>query len=92
MNEEVIKEKFKNTDKQLDEHEKRIGELEKTYSIMEKMDLRVGNIEKSIEKIDGKLEESSKSKGAKWDKLIDYIFYFIVALLLGLLVKKLGIK
>lgn len=92
MNEDLINEKFKNTDKELQEHDKRISELEKTYSIMEKMDLRVSNIEKSINKIDGKLEKADESKGAKWDKLIDYIFYFIIALLLGLLVKKLGLK
>lgn len=91
MNEELIKEKFRNTDNQLHEHSQRISELEKTYAIMEKMDLRVSNIEESVNKIDNKLEESDKNKGAKWDKLIDYIFYFIIALLLGLLVNKLGL-
>ena len=92
MNEKYIDEKFKQTDKQLDEHDRRISDLEKTYAIMQKMDLRVGNIEKSVETINNKLDSKAEEKGKKWDKLIDYIFYFVVALLLGLLVAKLGLK
>lgn len=92
MNEKYIDEKFKQTDKQLDEHDRRISELEKTYAIMQKMDLRVSNIESSVKAISDKLENVKEEKGKKWDKLIDYIFYFVVALLLGLLVAKLGLK
>lgn len=92
MNEKYIDEKFKQTEKQLDEHDKRISELEKTYIIMQKMDLRVSNIEKSVGTINTKLDEQGENKGKKWDKLVDYIFYFIIAVLLGLLVSKLGLK
>ena len=92
MNEKYIDEKFKQTDKQLDEHDRRISDLEKTYAIMQKMDLRVSNIESNVKTISDKLENTKEEKGKKWDKLIDYIFYFVIALLLGLLVKKLGLK
>jgi len=92
MNEKYIEEKFKHTEEKLDEHDKRINELEKTYIIMQKMDLRVSNIEKSVGTINNKLDEQSENKGKKWDKLIDYIFYFVIAILLGLLVAKLGLK
>lgn len=92
MDEKYIEERFKNTDKQLENHEKRLAKVEETYAIMQKMDLRVGNIEKSVETINNKLDSKTEEKGKKWDKLIDYIFYFVVALLLGLLVKKLGLK
>jgi hypothetical protein len=92
MNEKYIDEKFKQTDKQLDEHDRRISDLEKTYTIMQKMDLRVGNIEEAVKTINSKLDGKTEEKGKKWDKLIDYIFYFVIALLLGLLVKKLGLK
>ena len=92
MDEKYIEERFKNTDKQLENHEKRLAKVEETYAIMQKMDLRVGNIEKSVETINSKLDGKTEEKGKKWDKLIDYIFYFVIAILLGLLVKKLGLK
>lgn len=92
MDEKYIEERFKNTDKQLENHEKRLAKVEETYAIMKQMDLRVSNIEKSVETINSKLDGKTEEKGKKWDKLIDYIFYFVIALLLGLLVKKLGLK
>lgn len=92
MSDDLINEKFNQHEKELNEHDKRITDLEKTYSIMEKMDLRVGNIEESVDTINKKLDKQSEEKGMKWDKLIDYLFYFLIALLLGLLVHKLGLK
>ena len=92
MDEKYIEERFKNIDKQVENHEKRLAKVEETYAIMKQMDLRVGNIEKSVETINNKLDSKTEEKGKKWDKLIDYIFYFVIALLLGLLVKKLGLK
>ena len=87
-----IEQRSKSNSKRLDEVEKSVDELKKTYSIMEKMDLRVGNIETAVATINGKLDKQSEEKGMKWDKLIDYLFYFLIALLLGLLVHKLGLK
>jgi len=72
----------------LDEHDKKIEELEKTYSIMEKMDYRMGKVEQSVERIDIKLDNARDKKGMKWDKLIDYLFYTILAYVLF----KLGLK
>ncbi len=72
----------------LDEHDKKIEELEKTYSIMEKMDYRMGKVEQSVERIDTKLDNARDTKGMKWDKLIDYLFYAILAYALF----KLGLK
>lgn len=72
----------------LDEHDKKIEELEKTYSIMEKMDYRMGKVEQSVERIDTKLDNARDRKGMKWDKLIDYLFYAILAYALF----KLGLK
>lgn len=92
MSDDLINEKFNQHTKELEEHDRRIADLEKTYSIMQKMDLRISDIEKSVGKIDAKLDKQSEEKGTKWDKLIDYIFYFVVALLLGLLVQKIGLK
>ena len=79
MNEELIREKFNETKDKLNNHEKRIDELEKTYSIMKQMDFRMGTIEDSVKKIDKKLEENGNEKGKKWDKFIDYIFYFFIS-------------
>ena len=74
-------ERGKSNTKRLDEHDKRLDELEKTYSIMEKMDYRMG-----------KVDEQQGEKGKKWDKLIDYIFYTILGLLLGYIAIRLRIK
>ena len=92
MNEKYIEEKFKQIEKTNDNHEERISELEKTYVIMQKMDLRVSNIEKSVGTINEKLDTQTNDKGKKWDKLVDYLFYFLISILLGLLVAKLGLK
>ena len=92
MDGELIKEKFKNVDKVIESHEKRINNLEKTYSIMEKMDYRVSQIEKTIAQIDEKLDASNEEKGKKWDKLIDYLFYFLIATLLAYLSHQIGVR
>ena len=79
--------------KRLDEHDKDIDELKKTYSIMEKMDYRMSNVEKGLDSINAKLDKhdveiqeemnkDSNIKSKKWDKLIDYIFYFFIAAIL----------
>lgn len=83
-----IDQRSKSNTKRIDDVEKDVDELKKTYSIMEKMDLRVGNIETSVETINSKLDSQTEKKGLKWDKLIDYLFYAILAYCLY----KLGIK
>lgn len=91
-----LEEREKSNTKRINEHDERIDKLEKTYSIMEKMDYRMGKVESAIEKIDQKLDnkvsEDDKSKGKKWDKLVDYIFYSVLAVILGLIYIKLGLK
>lgn len=87
-----IEERAKSNTKRLDEHEIRLDNLEKTYSIMEKMDYRMGNVEKTVEKMDKKLDEVDKEKGKKWDKLVDYIFYAVLGCLLGYIAVQLGLK
>lgn len=82
----------KSNTKRLDDHERRIDALEKTYSIMEKMDYRMENVEGSVKEINKKLDDKIQEKGKKWDKLIDYLFYFVLALLLGYISIQLGLK
>jgi hypothetical protein len=59
---------------------------------MAKMDLRINSIENNINGINEKLEVREQAKGMKWDKLIDYLFYFLLATLLGYVIHQLGIK
>lgn len=87
-----LEERAKSNTKRLSEHDERIDNLEKTYSIMEKMDYRMGKVETAVDKIDKKIDESQNEKGKKWDKLIDYIFYTILGLLLGYIAYKLGLS
>ena len=92
MNEEVIKERFNRVDKELEKHEKRISSLEKTYSIMERMEFQIKEMDANIAKLSEKIDNQNNEKGRKWDKLIDYLFYFIIAALLGYVIHKMGLK
>lgn len=92
MSDDAIKERFNSIDKTIEVHEKRISNLEKTYSVMEKMEYRMDQIEKVVSGIDSKLDEAASDKGKKWDKLIDYIFYFFIAVVLSYVAVKTGIK
>ena len=92
MNEEVIKERLNGVDKELEKHEKRISSLEKTYSIMERMEFQIKEMDANIAKLSEKIDNQSNEKGKKWDKLIDYLFYFIIAALLGYVIHKMGLK
>ena len=56
---------------------------------MEKVETAVDNIDK---KLDAKVQEENQTKGKKWDKLIDYIFYFVLATLLAYISHQLGFK
>lgn len=83
-----VDDRSKSNTKRLDEHSTRIDKLEDTYSMLSQMDYRMGKVEQSVERIDSKLGEQQEKKGLKWDKLIDYLFYAILAFALF----KLGIK
>ncbi len=85
MSDDLIKEKFAN-------HEERIENLEKNTKILETMNYRLGKMEESVKSINEKLDGTVKEKGKKWDKLIDYIFYAILGILLGYIAIKLGLK
>lgn len=87
-----LEEREKSNTKRIDDHDSRLDSLEKTYSIMEKMDFRMGKVESAVDKIDKKLDERQEEKVKKWDKFIDYIFYTILGLLLGYIAIQLGIK
>ena len=78
----------KSNTKRLDEHDERIEKLERTYSIMEKMDYRMSNVETNLTQIKTDIQKGKEQKGMKWDKLIDYLFYAILAYALF----KLGLK
>lgn len=90
-----LEEREKTNTKRLDDHDIRLDNLEKTYSIMEKMDYRMGQVETAVDKIDKKLDakvnENDKEKGKKWDKLVDYIFYTILGAIMLLVLAKVGL-
>lgn len=95
----ILEENTKTNSYRIIKAEEKIEKLEDTYKIMEKMDYRMGNVEKSIEGINTKLDKQEtkieeevhkddKQKSIKWDKLIDYLFYAVLAYALI----KLGLK
>ncbi len=99
MDEKICDIRNKQVCEQLKNHEERIEKLEDTYSLMQQMNYRIENVEgavvkveNTVEKINTKLSAKVEEKGKKWDKLIDYLFYFILALLLGYIAVQLGLK
>lgn len=92
MSDDAVKERFNSIDKTIEIHEKRISNLEKTYQVMEKMEYRMNLMEKTMASMDEKLDAQTSEKGKKWDKLIDYVFYFVIAALLGYIIHQMGIK
>lgn len=83
-----VEERSKSNTKRLDEHDKDISELKRTYSLMETMNLRIGNVETSVESINTKLDENNNKK-IEW---IDYVLKGILTIVLGYIAIKLGLK
>lgn len=85
--------------KKLEDHDKQLDELRRTYSLIETMTLRIGNVEKTVETINNKLdrqetkilEESGKSNKGKAE-LFDYIIKGAITILIGYIAIKLGLK
>lgn len=78
-----VEESAKQAHKRLDSQEERLDKLEEQTAILKNMDYRMGKLEETTDKIDCKLNSKMEEKGKKWDKLVDYIFYFFVAGILG---------
>ena len=88
MSDDLIEEKFKVQEEKIVNHEDRITNLEKTYIIMAKMETTLKNVQTDISDMKVKISKNTEDKAFKWDKLIDYLFYAILAYCLY----KLGIK
>ena len=88
MSDDLIEEKFKVQEEKIVNHEDRITNLEKTYIIMAKMETTLKNVQTDISDMKNKIGKNTEDKAFKWDKLIDYLFYAILAYCLY----KLGIK
>ena len=89
MSEDLIREKLEN-------HEKRIETLENSTSDFKTVVYRLDILEKSIAtmnaKLDLALKKDDEDKSKKWDKLVEYIFYAVLGLLLGYRAYKTGFK
>lgn len=85
--------------KKIEDHDKQIDELRRTYSLIETMTLRIGNVEDTVKLINSKLdrqEQQIQAESGKDDKkkaeLFDYIYKGIITIILGFLAIKLGLK
>lgn len=57
-----LEESAKSNTKRLDEHDTRLDSLEKTYSIMEKMDYRMSNVENNVTAIKNDIQKGKEQK------------------------------
>lgn len=89
MSEDLIKEKLEN-------HEKRIENLENNTSDLKTLIYRIEVLEKKIvtmnNNLDLALKKDDEDKSKKWDKLVEYIFYAILGILLSYIAFKIGFK
>lgn len=89
MSEDLIKEKLEN-------HEKRIENLETKTSDLKTLIYRIGELENKISEMNNNvslaLKKDNEEKGKKWDKLIEYIFYAVVGILITYIAYKSGFK
>lgn len=89
MSEDLIREK-------LESHEKRIESLESKTSDIKMVVYRLDILEKSVStmnaKLDLALKKDDEDKSKKWDKLVEYIFYAVLGILLAYIAYKLGFK
>lgn len=60
-----IEQRSKSNTKRLDEYDGQIKELQNTYTIMEKMDYRMGNVENNVSEIKEDIQKSKEQKGMK---------------------------
>ena len=89
MSEDLIREKLEN-------HEKRIENLENNTSDLKTLIYRIDVLEKKIvtmnNNLDLALKKDDEDKSKKWDKLVEYIFYAILGILLSYIAFKTGFK
>lgn len=88
----AVEEGRKSNTIRLGEHDERLDKLEKTYSMLEKMDYRIGQVENTITNIDQKLDKkinADKDKKMEW---FDYILKGILTIILGYIAIQLGLK
>lgn len=89
MSEDLLREKLEN-------HEKRIETLENSTSDFKTVVYRLDILEKSIAtmnaKLDLALKKDDEDKSKKWDKLVEYIFYAILGILIAYIAYKTGFK
>lgn len=87
---EEINQRSKSNEKRINDHDAKIDKLENVYIALTKVDGRVEKVESDVGEIKKMITSHNpdKSKALKWDKLIDYMFYTVLAYCLY----KLGIK
>ena len=95
MSEDLIKERLNNFEKRIEALESSTR-LESSTSDFKMVVYRLDILEKSVStmnaKLDLALKKDTEDKSKKWDKLVEYIFYFILACLLGYIAYSLGIQ
>lgn len=74
-----LEERAKSNTRRITEHDEQIKELSNVYVALTKVDDKISNVEKDVSEIKETVEKSKEQKGMKWDKLIDYLFYAILA-------------
>ena len=85
MSDDLIKEKF-------DNHEERISNLEKNTRILETMNYRMGEMEKSINSINKKLDNRDETQKKDVKGWISFFIQAILTILIGYIAIKLGLK
>lgn len=82
----------KSNTKRLDDHEEQIKELSNVYVALTKVDDKVTNVENNVNEMKNDIKEIKDKPSKKIDMIWGYVVGGIIALLIGFIFGKIGMK
>lgn len=87
-----IEQRGKSNTKRIDEHDEQLKELSNVYVALTKMDNKVTNVETDVSEMKKDIKDIKDKPGKRLEQIIGYILGAIIALLIGYIFGKIGIK
>lgn len=82
----------KSNTKRLDEHDEQLKELSNVYVALTKVDNKVTNVESDVSEMKQDIKDIKDKPSKRLEQIIGYILAGIIAILIGYIFGKIGIK
>lgn len=89
---EEINQRSKSNTKRLDQHDKKISELNNVYVALTKVDTKVEKVTEDVSEIKGDLKEIKDKPNKRLDQIIGYLLSAIIGGIIGYLFLKMGLR